>query len=147
MHYKFLSSDFLCNVFVINTEGPSTSGATPTEEIQGMPELDETIAVITEPSEEDSPSSSMGHSLGHLRMLPHPKLKVKHKHRRLKRDKSCLGRTGCRRAYAVEKKKLRPGCPELGLEIKKLRKDLLARENDKAKVIILQLINVLTNTL
>ena len=60
MHYKFLSNDFLCNVFVINAEWPSTSGAAPAEEIQRMPELDETIAVITEPTEEDSRSSSMG---------------------------------------------------------------------------------------
>lgn len=99
MRYKFLSNDFLGSVFVKNAEGPSTSGAAPTEEIQGMPELDETIAVITERSDEDSRSSSMGHSLGHLRMFPHPKLRVNNKHRRLKGDKSCLAaRTGCRRA-------------------------------------------------
>ena len=60
IHYKFLSNDFLGSVFVINAEGPSTSGAASTEEIQVMPELDETIAVITEPSKEDSRSSSMG---------------------------------------------------------------------------------------
>lgn len=103
MHYKFLSNDFLGKFFVINAEWPSTSGATPTEEFQGMPELDETIAVITEPSDEDLRSSSMGHSLGHLQMLPHPKLRVNKKQRRLKGDNSCLRRTGCRRAYAIEK--------------------------------------------